>query len=94
MITQKPETPTVERRKVFFLMVTHPLKGRIRVGTAHNSRESAAGWRSFVSDAWHRLPVHISACTLHFVDGALTPQSIKILDQKYNLDPPEAKAAQ
>lgn len=74
--------------RVFFLMVSHPSGREIRVGPPYATRRGAQGWKTFVSKAWRGLPVSISPCVLHWTDGVLSPESIRLLDGRYNMDPP------
>lgn len=76
-------------KTVFFNMVDHPLQGRIRVGNAHGSRRLAREWHDIVRGSWHGLRVSVSQCTLIWNDRVLSPKSIRTLDEKFNLDPPE-----
>lgn len=78
------------KKTVFFTMVLHPSLGWIRVGNAYGSRAIARGWLGFVRDRW-RLPAKVSACTITFNDGALDERSVRVLDTKFNLDPPSAE---
>lgn len=76
-------------RRVFFTMVQHPKYGWIRVGNAYSSKNSAQEWVPFVRQCWRGLRTKVVSCTLHFVDGELTPVSAKILDSKFNMAPPD-----
>lgn len=78
------------RRVVFFTMVRHPVNGWTRVGKAYSTREAANGWVPFVRKAWRGLHTKISQCTLTWRDGKLTPQSVKVLDEKFNMDAPDS----
>ncbi|AQH05957.1 hypothetical protein A9R05_44190 (plasmid) [Burkholderia sp. KK1] len=82
----------MEKRTVFFTMVLHPVTGWTRVGNAYSSRETASGWLSFVRGAWRGCRVKVSQCTLRFKNGVLTEKSRQILDQKFNLEPPDVTA--
>jgi hypothetical protein len=79
----------ITTRRVFFLMVDHPLRGKIRVGPAYSDRESAASWRPFVRRAWHGCRTTISTCTLRWIDGSMDASSVALLDQKYNMSAPD-----
>lgn len=81
---------TVEKRRVWFLMVRHPLRGDIRVGNAYLSKKAAKGWRSFVSAAWRGCRVRVRKADLRWVDGELDEASKRLLDQTFNMDPPAA----
>lgn len=81
---------STEKRTVFFIMVRHPLKGRVRVGNTYPSKRAARGWVPFVRAAWRGLPVMVSQFTLTLVDGVIDAKSRAILDKKYNLDAPES----
>ena len=82
----------MEKRTVFFTMVLHPVTGWTRVGKAYFSRNDASGWLPFVRGAWRGCRVKVSQCTLRFKNGALTERSREILDQKFNMDPPDVAA--
>lgn len=82
------------KRTVYFTMVHHPIRGRVRVGDAYGSRKSAADWLPFVRGSWRGCGVSVSRCTLIMVDGALTEASQRLLDVKYNLDPPRSSDSQ
>lgn len=84
---------TPKTRVVFFTMVRHPIRGRIRVGNAYGSRKAAADWLPFVRGSWRGCSVSISRCTLRFEGGMLSEKSRRVLDEKYNMDAP-ASAAQ
>lgn len=77
-------------RKLFFLMVLHPVSGWSRVGNAYPSAKAAGEWRSFVRSAWRGLPVRTATCTVRFVDGKITAASRKVLSEKFNLDVDES----
>ncbi len=79
--------------RVFFLMVNHPVRGWVRVGNSYSTRESAASWRGFVRKAWHGCPVQVEMLKLHYTEsGELSPETIRVLDQRFNLDAPAAKS--
>jgi hypothetical protein len=78
------------RRVVFFTMVRHPFNGWTRVGKAFASKESAKGWVPFVRKAWRGCHTKVSQCTLIWRDGKLTPKSVKVLDEKFNMDAPDS----
>ena len=80
--------PPVTTRRLFFTMVRHPVTGWMRVGNAYATRKGAQGWLSFVRAAWRGLPARVSQFTLRFVDGALDERSRRVLDEKFNLEPP------
>jgi hypothetical protein len=82
----------IRTERVFFLMVHHPLNGRIRVGNAHRTEQAARDWRPFVRGAWRGCRVSVSPCTLRWVGGQLDERSVRVLDQKYNLDAPQGLA--
>lgn len=84
---------TPSTRVVFFTMVRHPIRGRIRVGKAYRSRKDAADWLPFVRGSWRGwrgCSVSISRCTLRFEGGVLSEASRRVLDEKYNMDLPVA----
>lgn len=76
-------------RTVFFTMVHHPVDGTIRVGNAYGSRSAARSWLPFVRGAWRGCRASVSQCTLRWVNGELDERSLRLLDEKYNLDPPK-----
>jgi len=78
---------STERIRVFFIMVRRPDGGWRRVGPRYRDRAVARSWVSFVGKAWHSKP-RISQCTLTLVDGRLDERSVRVLDEKYNMDPP------
>lgn len=75
----------VETRQVYFTMVLHPGRGWIRVGNAYSSRKAALEWLPFVRRAW-QCQAKVEAATLGLVDGRLDEKSIRLLNQKFNLD--------
>lgn len=75
------------KRRIWFIMVRHPVKGWTRVGPAYGSLENAKGWVSFVRRAWRGLRTKVSQCTLRYNNGHLDERSIQTLDKKYNMDP-------
>lgn len=77
------------KRTLYFIMVWHPLKGRMRVGNAYGTRKNAQSWTRFVKADWRGLPVQVSQCTLTFQDGKLSPKSARTLDKKFNLGTPD-----
>ena len=76
------------KRRFFFLMIDHPSGKQIRVGPAYSTREQALSWKPFVSAAWKGCRVSVSAATFTFCNGAMDAQSVRILNDKYNMDPP------
>ena len=78
------------RRLVFFTMVQHPCEGWMRVGKAFATKEAARGWVPFVRKAWRGLRTKVSQCTLTWQDGKLTAESVKVLDEKFNMDAPDS----
>lgn len=83
--------PKIEKRTLYFTMVRHPSSGWIRVGKPFSKKETARGWLSFVKGAWRGLPVKISQMTCTLVDGEIDEKSKQILDEKFNMDPPQKK---
>lgn len=77
----------MKKIKVFFHMVDHPAKGWIRVGRAYESRHATKGWVSFIR-ARYGWTVKISQCTICIENDQVCPKSIKILNDKYNMDAP------
>jgi len=82
--------PRLVRRLVFFTMVQHPCEGWMRVGKAFSTKEAARGWVPFVRKAWRGLRTKVSQCTLTWQDGKLTAESVKVLDEKFNMDAPDS----
>ena len=80
--------PVVEKIRVFFTMVEHPIDGWIRVGKAYPTRDAAKEWIGFVRRHWRFCRVRISSCTLRRVNGELDERSRQVLDKKFNMDPP------
>jgi len=80
-------TPEVTKRRVYFTMVDHPVKGWIRVGPAYPTRDVAASWLPFVSGAWKVCGARVAQFTARWVDGELDERSVRTLDQKFNMDP-------
>lgn len=78
-------------KTVFFAMILHPLKGWTRVGNAYSSRKSAQSWLGFVRSYWH-LRAKVASCTLTLVNGQPDERSRRVLDTKFNLDPPTGQA--
>jgi len=76
------------KKKLWFTMVLHPLKGWIRVGKAYGSAKVARDWVPFVRAAWRGCQTTVSQHTFYFIDGKMTEASQKILSEKYNLDAP------
>lgn len=81
-------------RRVYFTMVRHPVSGWTRVGNAYRTRAEAGDWLPFVRSGWRGCRVRVSQCTLRWVDGVLDERSVRVLDQKFNLDPPAVQAAE
>lgn len=75
-----------EKRRVFFTMVRHPVKGWTRVGNAYPTKKSAVEWLPFVRGSWRGFQTKVSQCTLRIKDGVLCEKSKRTLDAKYNLD--------
>jgi hypothetical protein len=75
-----------EKRKVFFTMVYHPLKGWMRCGNAYGTKEAAKEWVPFVRKSWRGLRTKVVQFTLELVDGKPSEKSRKVLDKKFNLD--------
>ena len=78
------------RRVVFFTMVQHPCEGWMRVGKAFATKKAARGWVPFVRKAWRGLSTKVSQCTLTWQDGKLTAESVKVFDEKFNMDAPDS----
>ena len=79
------------RRVVFFTMVYDPrFKGWTRTGKAYTSRKTAREWVPFVRAAWRGCRTKVCQCTLTWHDGKLTPKSVKVLDEKFNMDAPDS----
>ena len=78
-------------RRVWFTMVLHPAKGWMRAGKAYGSRKAAREWVPFVRVAWRGLRVKVSQCTLRWVNGQLDERSRRTLDEKFNMDAPNAE---
>ncbi len=74
----------VTTRKLYFIMV---MRGEwTRVGNAYPSRESANEWVPFVRSAWRGLKTKVEPCVIELHNGQPTPESIKMLDECFNLD--------
>ena len=80
-----------EIKRVWFIMVHHPVEGWMRAGKAYGSKESATGWVQFVSRAWKGLRTKVEPCDLTYVDFKMDAESVKILSDKFNMDPPDEK---
>ena len=78
----------IVRRRMFFIMVNHPLKGWTRVGKAYAKKEVAQSWVPFVRGAWRCCRVKVSQFTAVFRDGKLDEKSRETLDKKFNMDSP------
>jgi hypothetical protein len=79
------------RRVVFFTMVYDPrFNGWTRTGKAYASRKTAREWVPFVRAAWRGCRTMVCQCTLTWRDGKLTPKSVKVLDEKFNMDAPDS----
>lgn len=74
---------------LYFTMILHPVSGWTRVGNAYSSMPTAKSWLPFVRGAWRGLRAKVSRCTIHLVDGQICERSLRVLSEKYNLDPPE-----
>jgi len=74
---------------IYFTMVYRVDLGWVRVGRAYTSKEVAENWLGFVSSAWGGKPTEVSMFTVTSIDGVLDGESIRILDEKYNMDPPK-----
>lgn len=72
-------------KTVYFTMVNH-LSSWMRVGNAYPSHRAAKEWLPFVRGAWRGLPTKVEPCRLVFLDGKLTAESKRLLDEKFNLD--------
>jgi hypothetical protein len=79
----------IRKQRVFFTMIDHPCGTPMRVGKAYTDRKAARSWLSFVSAAWRGLLAFVEACDLRYVDGVLDAASLKLLDERYNLDAPD-----
>ena len=79
------------KRRVWFTMVLHPVNGWMRAGKAFSSREDAVDWLPVVRGAWRGLRCRVAQCTLCWINGNLDRQSIKTLDEKFNMDAPDAR---
>lgn len=75
----------MEKVTAYFCMIKHPLRGWIRVGQQHPTRESARGWLGFARAAYHGLPGRVSQCTVTIIDGKVSERDRQILDQKFNI---------
>ena len=64
----------------------HMIDGK-RTGKPYSSKEDAEDWRKFV-EGFHRQKSVITECPMILEDGKLTPETIKDLDERFNLDPP------
>jgi len=84
----KEKQKKIAEKTVHFIMVQGP-NGEYRVGNAYSSKEIAEGWLEFVSSAHQNRSASTEACTLYFKDGEITQESIKILDERYNMAPPK-----
>ena len=78
--------PVKPQKKLFFIMVHHPVNGWIRATSAYASKAAANEWKPFVRYAWRFCPVKVSQFTARFVDGKLDPRSREVLGKKYNLE--------
>ena len=76
-------------RTVYFTMVKIST-GWIRVGNAYFSRKDAEDWLPFVSESKGGRPAKAEKLTLNYVDGALDKQTVRTLDEVFNLDAPNS----
>ncbi|GAF83362.1 unnamed protein product [marine sediment metagenome] len=83
--------PAITKKTFYFTMVHHPTKGLTRVGKAYSSRAVAQSWVPFLRHALHGLRVTVSQCTFTWRDGVLDERSRRVLDEKFNMDPPKEK---
>lgn len=73
------------RRDCFFNMVQSPM-GPKRAGNAYATKEAAKSWSDFVSRRHGGHPVKVEKFTVELLDGKVTPECAKILDERFNLD--------
>lgn len=74
-----------DKRTVFFIMVTHPLNGPIRVGPPYQSKEVAHSWVRFVKASWRGCRTRV--CKYDILvgdDGQPTPDAQAELDTRFN----------
>lgn len=86
--TEQPDAKTsagcVVRRTLYFIMVHHPT-GLVRCGNAYSSKLTANSWKKFVSEYWRGMKTSVQKCDLEWIDGKLTTESIKLLDEQFNI---------
>lgn len=81
----------IEKRTLYFTMVLYPGRGWCRNGGPLSSRRAAEGWLGFVRAANRWLcPVRVSQFTLRLIDGVMDERSVRILSEKFNMDPPDS----
>ena len=75
-------------KRVYFTMVETP-SGKVRGGNAYASEKDAEEWAGFVSNAYGGRPVSVESLDLIYDNGKLSEQTIKELDERFNLDAPD-----
>lgn len=74
----------VTTKTLYFIMV---MRGTwTRVGNPYPSRESANEWKPFVRSAWRGMRTKVEPCVIELHDGKPTPESVKLLDERFNMD--------
>ena len=79
----------MSERTVYFTMVEWPRGTVKRCGNAYAHRSTAESWLPIVSGSYNGAPSFVEACTVVLVDGKPDADSLRMLDERYNLDPPE-----
>lgn len=74
----------ITTRTIYFIMV---MRGTwTRVGNPYPTRASAKEWQPFVRSAWKGLKTKVEPCVIELHDGKPTPESVRLLDERYNMD--------
>jgi len=76
---------------VYFTMALNSEDKWYRVGIAYRTRKIAETWMDFVSKSQGGRQIKVEECALLFIEGKLDDNSVKILDEKFNLTPPTEK---
>lgn len=70
-----------------YVIMVEKLPGQwVRVGQVHRDKEVAKGWVPLVKEAWHGRPTRTRKVTIKTVDGKPTPEAVKMMSDKYNVD--------
>jgi hypothetical protein len=85
--TSNVNTVGVDRHvmRYYFTMVQGPA-GPYRAGNAYKSESTAESWRDFVSKAHRGLSVEVESVDVEFIDGKVSDESRRVLDERFNLD--------